>query len=65
MKDFRELLTDLINQCSKENGSNTPDFILAQYLNECLKAFDQAVCSRREWYEQESRETGYRETGGY
>jgi hypothetical protein len=47
---FREELTDLINRHSKENGSNTPDFILGQYLNACLVAFDNAVKGRDAWY---------------
>jgi hypothetical protein len=44
---FRNELQKLINSLSKENGSDTPDFILAEYLDDCLKAFDKAV-SRRE-----------------
>jgi hypothetical protein len=44
---FRNELQKLINSLSKESGSNTPDFILAEYLDDCLKAFDKAV-SRRE-----------------
>ena len=32
--DFEEELKTLINRCSKENESNTPDFILAQYLKD-------------------------------
>lgn len=46
-QDFRKQLQNLINSLSKENGSDTPDFILAEYLDDCLKAFDKAV-SRRE-----------------
>lgn len=47
MKSFRKALEELINEYSKENGSNTPDFILADYLIDCLDAFDNAV-NRRE-----------------
>lgn len=43
-------LASLLNKYSKENGSNTPDFILAEYLIHCLKAWDCAVQSREEWY---------------
>lgn len=43
---FRLELKDLINKHSKENGSNTPDFILAEYLNKCLEAFNSAVMHR-------------------
>lgn len=47
---FRKELETLINQNSMENGSNTPDFILAEYLHDCLKAFDVAVNKREAFY---------------
>lgn len=46
--DFRERLEDLINCYNIENGSDTPDFILAEYLVSCLEAFDKAVKKRAE-----------------
>ena len=48
--EFRKKLEALLNAESKENGSDTPDFILAGYLDSCLRAFDQAVNSRSGWY---------------
>ena len=47
---FRDELTQLINRHSKENKSATPDFILAQYLENCLRAFGEAVGRRAAWY---------------
>ena len=47
---FRDDLQKLINQHSMENISNTPDFILAEYLAACLEAFDKAVIARDKWY---------------
>ncbi len=47
---FRKKLGDLINCYSMENGSNTPDFILAQFLIHCLQAFDSVVNQRNDWY---------------
>ena len=47
---FRKKLEELINQHSKENGSNTPDFILAEYLDDCLVIYDKTVKRREEWY---------------
>jgi hypothetical protein len=41
--NFQEELENLINRHSKENGSNTPDYILAKYLNDCLDAFNSAL----------------------
>ena len=45
-----EDIRDAINRHSAENASNTPDFILAQYLNHCLIGFNLAVNSREIWY---------------
>lgn len=47
---FRKELETAINRCSQENGSDTPDFILAEYLEGCLRAFDAAAKRRDEWY---------------
>jgi hypothetical protein len=47
---FRGEIENIINSCSAENGSNTPDFILAQYLVMCLDAFDYATKARDDWY---------------
>ena len=47
---FRKNLEAILNAHSMENGSNTPDFILAKYLLGCLAAFDAAVERREEWY---------------
>lgn len=43
-------LEKLLNKHGAENGSNTPDFILAKYLMGCLEAFNAAVKIREEWY---------------
>ena len=42
-KSFRE---KLINCESMENGSMSPDFVLADYLQDALNAFDKAVQAR-------------------
>jgi hypothetical protein len=47
---FRRELEHLINCQGMENGSNTPDFILADYLMSCLQAFDAAVERRERWH---------------
>jgi hypothetical protein len=44
-----------INTHSAENDSNTPDFILAQYLLGCLEAFNMAVQQRETWYGRDAR----------
>lgn len=57
MPEFRTEIESVINRCSQENGSNTPDFILASFLTNCLMAFDTAVNAREKWY---GREEGWR-----
>ena len=47
---FERELRTLLNKYSKENGSNTPDFVLAKYLCQCLSAFDDGVAARSAWY---------------
>ena len=47
---FEKELSDLINRHSKENDSNTADFILAKYLVNCLKCFNEATNRRDKWY---------------
>jgi hypothetical protein len=51
MNNFREDLSALINRNLKEHGSDTPGFILADYLADCLEAFDRAVKKREKWHE--------------
>ena len=48
--NFRKELENLINCESLEGESDTPDFILADYLVDCLAAFDKAVNQRAGWY---------------
>ena len=47
---FCEDLDALLNRYSRENGSNTPDFILGAFLRTCLDAWNQATKQRDEWY---------------
>ena len=48
--DFRKEVESLINRMSLERGSDTPDFILAEYLTDSLEAFDKAIIRRERWY---------------
>ena len=47
---FKKQLTNLVNKHCKENGSDTPDFILARFMFDCLTAWDHASQHRRRWY---------------
>jgi len=50
MNEFEKELEQLINHHSQENGSNTPDFILAQYIRACLENFNRTTIARDKWY---------------
>jgi hypothetical protein len=43
-------LAGLINRRSLENASDTPDYILAQYLIGCLDNYNATIRARRRWY---------------
>lgn len=44
---FARELEHLINRHSRENISNTPDFILAEYMLECLKLFETSLAREK------------------
>ena len=48
--DFQKELEHLINRFCLENESDTPDFILAEYIMGCLTAYETAVNKRGKWY---------------
>ena len=52
--NFEKELSALINKYSQENLSNTPDFILVEYLNSCLKTFNYTLKMREQWHERDN-----------
>lgn len=50
MGNLRDDIQRLLNSYNAETGSNTPDFILAEYLVDCLAAFDKAAVAREKWH---------------
>lgn len=55
MESFETELRMLINKHSLEGESaDTPDFVLANYLLDCLDAFTSAVKKRNDWYNMDS-----------
>jgi hypothetical protein len=50
LSEFEQELQELLNRYSKENESQTPDYVLAHYIKYSLKAFNQATNLREEWY---------------
>lgn len=45
----------VVNKLSLENDSNTPDFIIAEYLYDCLINFHATVSQRIVWYNPEDK----------
>ena len=48
--ELRNELSAVLNRFSMENGSNTPDFLLADYLCDCLATWESTVEKREKWY---------------
>lgn len=48
--ELEKKLSDLINSESREDDSNTPDHILAEFMMNCLDAFELASNRREGWY---------------
>lgn len=64
MDECQREIETVLNRYCKENDSNTPDFILATYLMDCLKAFNNAVSSREKWYNNKLEDEIVEENGG-
>ncbi len=47
---FKKELEHLINRYSMENRSDTPDYMLAEYLVDCLKNYSRIVKQRDKWF---------------
>lgn len=47
---FEKELEGLINRHSMESGSNTPDYILVEFMKNSLENFHQATRLRDNWY---------------
>lgn len=53
---FVSELEDLINKHSIENESNTPNFILAGFIRDCLNAYNTTVIYRDAWFDESADE---------
>lgn len=51
-----KIINRVINFLDTHVSGKEPDFILAEYLENCLKAFDYAVLQRTSWYRKEKDE---------
>jgi hypothetical protein len=55
IEEFKKELISLVNKYSIENRSNTPDYLIADYLFHCLLAFETATNRRDKWYGDEKK----------
>jgi hypothetical protein len=55
MNTLEKELQIVLNRYSAENASNTPDFILAKYLLDCLTAWNSATQHRETWYGRDTK----------
>ena len=58
MGNLEEELAILLNKYNRESKSYTPDFILAQYILDCLGAYEKAAHKRDVWWDEEKNEKG-------
>lgn len=50
LEQIKREVAQALNRASRENVSNTPDFILACFMVACLDAFEQATNDRGQWF---------------
>lgn len=55
---FEKEVGSLLNRLSMEQFSDTPDFILAEYLTNCLRTFADTTISRDDWWDGDDAEEG-------
>jgi len=48
--EFITELTQLFNKYSIENESNTPDYMLTDYILGCLENYNRIINKREKWY---------------
>lgn len=48
-RDLKNELRALLNSHSAENASNTPDFLLAEYMLGCLEIYNITIQKRDAW----------------
>lgn len=63
MTAFEKELESLINTHCLDSTSETPDFILASYLSDCLSAYRKATCWVAMWKSPEGVPKAFRESG--
>jgi glutaredoxin 2 len=63
MSELKREIAAAIDRANRENESDTPDFILAQFMLASLEAFE-AMEARKYWFDKEKQTTFFIETDG-
>jgi hypothetical protein len=50
VSDLARELAEVLNRASRENESNTADFLLAEYMLDALTAAEKLIKGRDRWY---------------
>lgn len=58
-------LSEVINRNNLEAGSNTPDFLIAEYLVQQIEALDAISKARRDWYADSSLPKNQSQANGH
>ena len=53
--EFERELSALLNRHSMEKMSDTPDYILAEYLVDCLEAYHKVAKARKNYFRPQTR----------
>lgn len=59
-KKYDELVREIASVCNRysvENRSNTPDFLLAEFMLGCLNVYENTVNARADWHTRGTAET--------
>jgi len=49
-ENLKREISSVLNKYSQENRSNTPDFILAEYMLGCLTVYENTISMRNNWF---------------
>lgn len=55
--EFVREIAAVCNRFSVENRSDTPDYMLAEFMTGCLNVYENTLCARAEWRNENRRPT--------
>jgi len=58
-KDLKDDLAELLNQHSMEQASETPDYVLAEYMLGCLYTYEKAIVGKELFWDKQEKECSW------